>query len=566
MSIIGRQDRSAPAARRVTVAELGGLFVFVAAVMVVTTIPYLYGYRSTPAGKQFMGILLNVPDTAQYLSWARESSQRLLIENKLTSEHGPAVFFNPFWLVVGRLAVLLRLSFAEALQVVRPVTGAIYLVAAFWFIALVTGDRTERWVSFLVVTLGGGLGWLEVVLKAVTRKAPAPLDLYVYEPNTLLSVLAFPLQAMADGLLVLILGLVALAFERKSARLAILVGFLSLILGFAHGYDLVITYAVTGTVALALAIRDRDLLRPVRLAVIVGVISCPAAFYVFLLSRLSPIWQGVLAQYGNAGVFTPSPAHLLILMGVPLILLVVTPGERPDLQKARAREILLASWLVVGFALLYIPTNFQIKMLGGWQVPVGILATRATLTRAVPGVKGFFKRHGWRPLIRPELVVGCLLIAAVVTTNLYLYAWRFVDLGRHEAPYYLSRGEVDALHWLEASSNPSDVVLSSLTIGEYVPSVSGNNAFLAHWAMTLDYFGKRRLVGEFFNGGGSDAARRAIVDRYNVRYVYYGPAERALGSYNPDTSPWLTKVFSNGGVSVYRIGKEVHPTVTGSQP
>ena len=69
--------------------------------------------------------------------------------------------------------------------------------------------------------------------------------------------------------------------------------------------------------------------------------------------------------------------------------------------------------------------------------------------------------------------------------------------------------------WLDENSRPEDVVLSSLTIGQYVPSVAGNSAFLAHWAQTLDFFEKRRLVGEFF--AGRDARGGPTRDAASIR-------------------------------------------------
>lgn len=96
----------------------------VCALLLLTAIPYTLAYRGTPDGWHFMGILLNVPDNAQYLSWARESSQSLLIEDKLTSEPGRAVYYNLFLLAVGHLANVLHSGYAEALQVVRPIGHA----------------------------------------------------------------------------------------------------------------------------------------------------------------------------------------------------------------------------------------------------------------------------------------------------------------------------------------------------------------------------------------------------------------------------------------------------------
>ncbi len=529
--------------------ELAALVAVIVAVLFVTDLPFTYAYRSTPPGKQFMGILLNVPDTAQYLSWAREFREAILIDNKLTPERGDPTFFNLFWFGVGRLSVALGTGLVETTRLARLAAGAVYLGALFWIARLFCFGRLERWASFLVISLGGGLGWVLVVGKQLTGDITSPLDLYVTEPNTFLTVLAFPHQAMATGLLVLILGLAALALERSSVRLAIFAGLLALLLGLQHGYDLIVVYAVVGVTALQLAWRTGAWVRLTALTVAVCGWSFPAAVYLLYLTRKSSVWGGVLSQYGNAGVYTPNPAHLLILIGLPLVLLIVLRDKTTDPRSLAPRELLLRTWLVVGFLLLYLPTDFQIKMLGGWQVPVGILATRAVLQRWRPDLRA------WRTpfLPKPEIFIAFLLLVAVLPTNLYLYAWRFVDLGRHDYPYYLTQDDVTALGWLEARHSPSDVVLSSLTIGQYIPSVTGDKAFLAHWAETLDFYAKQRMVGSFFDASSSDSDRAAMMSRFDVRYVFYGEEERALGGYSPDHSPLLCRVYANPHVTIYRV-------------
>ena len=84
-----------------------------------------------------------------------------------------------------------------------------------------------------------------------------PLDLYVNESNTVLTVMAFPLAAASGLLLLLALGLAALALERGDVRPALAAGASTLLLGLMHGYDLLIVYAVVGTTALALAAATR---------------------------------------------------------------------------------------------------------------------------------------------------------------------------------------------------------------------------------------------------------------------------------------------------------------------
>jgi hypothetical protein len=521
----------------------------------VTTLPYLYGYLVAGVDRVFMGIVMNVPDTAQYFSWARESQRAILIENKLTPESGDAVYFNLFWLVIGRLASWFSLSISVTTQIARLVVGAAYIVAIYWFLRLVTRSTLERWSAVLVAVLGGGLGWLLVVGKQLSGTLAAPLDLYITEPNTWLTVMAFPHQAIAGAFQVVILGMAALAFERASVRLALIAGVLGLLLGVQHGYDLLIVYAVVGTVGALLVLRDHSWRRTIGLGVLICAPSMPAALYLAYLTRVSPIWRGVLAQYGNAGVFTPSLPNLFVLMGVPLILaaaglpwaVVHRTQVRAWFERASAREILVWAWLVVGLALLYIPTDFQVKMLACWQVPVAFAATRVLLA---PGARMLQSRGMRHPHLPHVLVIAFVL--SVIPVSLYLVSWRIFDLGRRDYPYFLKPDEVAATHWLDTHASRSDVVLSSLTIGQYVPELTGDRAFLAHWAETLDFYGKRGLVNEFFDAGTSDTARQAILQSWDVQYVLYSEEEHALGAYDPERSPYLTPVFSSPGATVYR--------------
>jgi hypothetical protein len=514
--------------------------------MILTALPYFYGYISTPVGKQFTGILLNTQDVSQYFSWARESTHSFLVENKLTPEPNPAIYFNLFWFLEGRLAVLLNAGFAETLQILRPLAGVLFLAGTFWFCSLLARNRQEQWVSFLVVSLGGGLGWIWVLVKPFTGELSFPFDIYVNEPNTFFTVMAFPFAAVAGGLLVIIFGMSALAFERSSFKWAAGAGILALILGLQHGYDLIVVYAIVGIATLILGLRNQFRWRPFFLGATICVPSLPAAFYVFYLGRSSSTWSGVLAQYDNAGVYTPDFLHLFVLMGIPLLLIVLGYRYGEQSQRRGVRELILGSWLVVGFLLLYIPTDFQIKMLGGWQIPVGIIAARVVVQNLAASFAKRFHLTTWRA----AHLLGIGLILVVLPANLYLFGWRFLDLSRHNYPFYLQSDDVAATRWLEHNSNPDDVVLSSLTIGQFIPSMSGNKAFLAHWAQTLDFYTKRDLVTAFFSEQ-TDAERRTMLNRYQVRYVFYGEPERALGKFDPKQSTELKEVFTSPHTSIY---------------
>jgi uncharacterized membrane protein len=149
--------------------------------------------------------------------------------------------------------------------------------------------------------------------------------------------------------------------------------------------------------------------------------------------------------------------------------------------------------------------------------------------------------------------VPALFLLAVLPTNLYLFAWRIVDLNRHTYPYYLYLSELNAFQWIEANADPDDVVLSSFDVGHYLPGFTGSKAFLANAVMTMDFFYKHEVVTAFYGAEMSDNERLELLQKYNIRFIFHGPAERRLGEYDPDQSPLFQKVFTSDETDVYEV-------------
>ena len=209
-------------------------------------------------------------------------------------------------------------------------------------------------------------------------------------------------------------------------------------------------------------------------------------------------------------------------------------------------------WFLGGALLNYVPTDFQIHMLNSWQIPMMLLATKGLYDFIAPAIVKWGSGLGER-VVR---WVAVAFVVAVLPTNVYLWVWRFLDLARGGYPYYLSTDEVAALEWLDENTEPEDVVLSSLTIGQYIPALSGNTAFLAHWAQTVGFYDKRERVARFFDADVPDDERVETLESFGVDYVLRGPAECALGDYDPENGPWLTLVFSRPQVEVYRVEED----------
>jgi hypothetical protein len=536
-------------------AEWRFVGVVIILILIVTSIPYLYGYLSTPADKHFMGLMLDVPDHAQYFSWMRDLTTAYLAPNKLTPEPNRAIFFNLLWWGLGRLGHLLGVGYEVMFQVLRFSGGALFLLLAYRVCACFLDDRLHRRAAFLVIALTSGFGWVLIGIKYALRLSdpPFPLLVYIAEGNTFLGIMGYP-HFIVAALYILAFDLVLRGEAKGQLRYAFYAGLFALFLGWQHAYDLLLIYGILGAYGLLRLLRDRAIpMYLLKSGIILGLISCWPAVYSVLLTSLDPVWDEVLKQFANAGVYTPNPLQLPILLGIPFLLAIYTVGrDNPLNLKAYPNDrLFLLAWFAANVLLIYIPTDFQIHMLNGWQVPIAILSVRGFFQYILPWIE---RTSGDKLKIAgSKALLAALLILSIIPTNLYLWSWRFVELARHDYPYYLHTDEISAMAWLEANANPDDVIFSSETIGQYVPMLTGAHAFLAHWAQTLDYKGKVPMVAEFFDTDTSDARRLAILQNYNVDYIFYGPAEKAIGGFAIYNAPYLQPVFTAPVATVYAV-------------
>ena len=75
--------------------------VFIIVILAITALPYVYAYRSAPPDRQFMGVMVNIPDHFQYFSWMRSSRTQVLVPDQMTPEGSAPLLFNLLWWTLG---------------------------------------------------------------------------------------------------------------------------------------------------------------------------------------------------------------------------------------------------------------------------------------------------------------------------------------------------------------------------------------------------------------------------------------------------------------------------------
>ena len=252
---------------------------FFLTIFILSSIPYLYAYLSTPVDKSFMGVMLDVPDHWQYFSWMRELTGANFISNKLTPEANKAVFFNLLWWGMGRIGEFFGWNRPVMYQLLRFVSTGLFLIVVYRIIARFFTDPFQRRVALLVVVFTSGFGWALVLMKYSIANGELlfPMDVYIAEGNTFLGILGYP-HFIAAALYVFVFDLVLEGERQSRLRYPIAAGLFALFLGWQHAYDLISVYGVLLAYASLRWLRDRRI--PIFLTwsiFIVGIYLCLAS-------------------------------------------------------------------------------------------------------------------------------------------------------------------------------------------------------------------------------------------------------------------------------------------------
>jgi len=573
----------------ITPRELNWAAVVALLVMLLTSVPAVWGWIATPKGMVYMGYVFGVADHAVHSAWMREAQLGMvLFDDPFTTDPQRPHFFHVYYLLLGTMARLLHLPLMLVEQSSRLLCGWALLVVVYAFSAQFTRSVLARRSAVLFTGLSSGVGWIvntAMVVGHPTSRlgfwsmdyAPPHVGLVMPEAITFLSLMGYDLFALSYLLLTTTFYLLWLAWRRRSWPLAAWAGVSAMFLTNAHSYDAVTVWAVGGMAVVALGIAERRW--PGREIGMLGLVAAQTAlplayqYYIFQTSsvfhdKASTVTWSLPFRAGFprplTGYLTGTLRYLLTfgLCAVAGSLAVVRGVQRRD-----PGWLYLSTWALVPFVLVYLPFPFQRKLAEGMHLPIAILAALGIAEVVLGERRGRdVKLPGRRP-VSPRLgstVVAAFLVltvpsnlrmARVVTRELLEDAAgsRAADL----PPYYLQSGEVQAMKWLADHTSRDDAVLCMNMAGVYIPRVAGNHTFLSHWAESINFAAKRVEVLRFLGAGDmepmTDGERIALARAHGIKYLYFGRYEKMIASIDPDSMALLELVYANPTVRIYRI-------------
>lgn len=525
------------ASARISTAERRWLVGVALLVLLIASLPYLFGAAAAGPDRVFTGLQVNPLDGLSYLAKMRIGYDGAWLFHLLfTPEQGQGVFLFTYFIALGHLARLLSLPLIVVFHAARLSGGFALLWLIYELIARVTDGIDLRRRAWWIVALSSGVGWFAVLLGHGDAA-----DLSIPESNTFYTLIANAHFALAAAMMI---GMFILILEMRSfsiGRLALLV-ILSLTLAILQPFAPVAVYAIAGVTLFGLWWRDWRK-RPERsvaqsraaftfprsqfvAAFSAGLITAPLLIYLYSATQADAVLRAWSQQNQ-----TPSPPPLDYLLGYGLLWIFAFVGARQAVQRRSDWDILLLVWIVVTLPLLYAPFPLQRRLSLGLHVPIGILAAIG-LTAIV--------RAAW-----PRRA----LIGITLLTSVFIELALLGGAAAHDARIYLTTNEAAALGWLQAHAPHDAVVLASPEMGGFIPALAGQRVVYGHPYETVDAKARAQQVTGFYTAA---LDQEKVLRDYAVAYVIVGPRERKVGTIDLAHLP-LAEVFSSGDVTVYQI-------------
>jgi hypothetical protein len=147
------------------------------------------------------------------------------------------------------------------------------------------------------------------------------------------------------------------------------------------------------------------------------------------------------------------------------------------------------------------------------------------------------------------LVTG-LLVGFTALSNLFvlLVSISGVAQGRH--PLVMTADEAAACTWLQRNTPWTDTVLAPPDSGHLIPAWAGNRVVYGHPFETIDAEIKEAEVAHFFSPEATTAERRALLDRYGVRYALVPSSKTRLDIAALNLAP----AWTGDEAVLYRVG------------
>ncbi len=498
-------------------------------------LPYLVGYRVADQPHAFGGFFIFEQDGFSYLAKMRQGANgNWLFHLPYTTESHNGVFLYVFYLLAGKVTGALGLPFITGYHLFRLAGSTAVLAAGIGFVRHFVPAGRAALLAWGMALFGGGVGWLISLFNPtyVAFASVAP-DAFLYSvffgPPHIIWALALLIWLLPAGFALLRAG--------RGAGRAFLLGLGGLGMTLCRPeYGLIllgVLAAYLGSLGLA---RRRFPGRELGLAATAAIPITPYLIYVYWIFQANP----AMAGWGAQNPFDTPPV-LNVLAGIGPFLLPAALGVLAGRWWRDEVRLPLVAWWAALPVMLYVPLSLSRRLIGGAQLAMAVPAGFWLDRHLFPWLAQARRR---RLAAAPVLaVLSLLLISYPLLFGLGAAAY----VREHPPSLFFWDSTLAALDWLAAQPG-HPVVLAAEQTGNWIPAFSSAVPVLGHPIETLEADQKRANVARFYTAGQPD-----ILATYGVDLIWWGPAERELGNWDPANLPGAQLAFQQGEVQVWQL-------------
>ena len=506
--------------------------------MLVTSVPYLVGFGVQGEGWRFTGFVIGAQDGNSYIAkMLSGAAGNWLFKSPYSAEvQKGVVAFLPY-LLLGKLTSppAQHEQLVVLYHLFRFLAGVLAILASYDFLSIFTQRKNLRYGGLVMVAVGGGLGWVLVIIQQKGFLGSLPVDFISPESFGFLGLLGFPHLTAARALF--LWGFVAYLTKNKGW----LTGLLWLGMGFFQPMFILIAWCVISLHVLVMLLLGRFQLtwtsrigltsREMILSSFQAIlVSSPLVLYTSYSFLTDPYLKGWTAQN-----ILPSPHWIHYLIAYGLVLPFAVTGVIKGLKDHPRIYLLLAVWMMIFPILIYAPVTTQRRLAEGIWVALiaGTISYFSTMDRI------------------PRYTI--LLMFLVIPSSLFLLIGSISRASSPSWPSFLPAEQVQAYQFLAEEAPTDSLVLSEFKTGNSLPAWAPVRVVLGHGPETVNQSYWQGKVERTLNGVDSVDPCISMFQQEGIDYLFWGPNERDRWRFEPKQSGCLSRMYNSGEYQIYIV-------------
>ena len=512
--------------------------------MALTWIPYLLGYALQGDDWRFTGFLFGIEDGNSYIAKMLRGAQgEWLFRTPYTSFSQRGAFFYFPFILLGKLSAPpgQHEQLVALYHLFRTASGFGLVFAVYSFLSLFLQQRFWRRFGTILVTLGGGTGWLTMIGLSGLWNGKLPLDFYSPEVFGFLMMYGLPHLAAARALVLWGLRSYLLSTENPLTwKEKLKTGLIWTGAGMFQPITVIVAWAVIGAHLVIGRLRLKiggcsfegaNWRAYMKRGLWILLFSAPLVVYTFAAVKIDPVLSSWEVQNR---LFSPPLIHYVLAYF--FLLPFSAMGVRYLYQKMPWQGLLVIAWAWLFPFLIYLPIGAQRRFVEGAWAAMVILAL------------SWVENRGWKM----RRFAAAWFSLSFLTPAIF-YMGSLIAVLSPRTPLYRPAQEVKVFQYLAQTAKADEIILASFETSNALPAWAPFRVVTGHGPEGLNSKEMRRIVERFFNSGMNEAERVDFLNEHHVSYVFWGPAERTLGSWDPRLARYIVPVYDNGPYLLFRM-------------